>query len=116
MLKSLNFILLHVANLDEVLTFYTQKLGFIVEAQSPFFVQFKQAPGGAIFSLSKSENATTYQGVELWWDVDDVDATLAALQAQGIEIAQPLKDEPFGRTFAIKDPAGNKIFILQYTL
>ncbi len=114
MLKSLNFIILHVADLNKVLAFYTQKLGLTVEAQGPAFVQFKQAPGGAIFALQQSESVTPYQGVELWWGVDDAEATQAALRTQDIEIALPLKDEPFGRTVAIKDPEGNMVYMVQY--
>jgi predicted enzyme related to lactoylglutathione lyase len=45
--------------------------------------------------------------------VDNAEATLAQLQARDIPIVDPLTDQPFGRTLAIQDPAGNKIYLLQ---
>jgi predicted enzyme related to lactoylglutathione lyase len=49
----------------------------------------------------------------MWWYVDDAEATLAQLQAREIPIVEALADQPFGRTLAIQDPAGNKIYLLQ---
>jgi lactoylglutathione lyase len=113
MLIGLNFVLLHVPDIAAATTFYTEKLGFTVEGQAPDFVQFKQPAGiGAIFALSKGE-ATPSQTIELWWFVDNADTTLADLKAKGVAVVDEAKDEPFGRTFSIKDPAGYTLYMLQ---
>jgi predicted enzyme related to lactoylglutathione lyase len=41
--------------------------------------------------------------------VDNADATYATLVNRDIEIVSQPSDEPFGRAFSIKDPAGNII-------
>ncbi len=113
MLTGLNFIIMHVSNVAEATTFYTEKLGMTIEDQAPDFVQFKQPAGnGATFALSKGESMPS-TGTELWWFVDDADATLATLQGKGVEVADMPKNEPFGRTFSIKAPEGYTLYMLQ---
>jgi lactoylglutathione lyase len=110
MLLGLNFVMLHVPDIEQARAFYTEKLGFVVEDQNPTFVQFKQNAGmGAIFALQEQADVSPYQGVELWWLVDNADATHTTLVSHGVEIVSQPSDEPFGRAFAIKDPAGNII-------
>lgn len=113
MLIGLNFIMLHVPDIAAATAFYTEKLGLALEGQAPDFVQFLPPNGnGAIFALSKGEAAPS-TGTELWWYVDNADATLAELKAKGVEVVDEAKDEPFGRTFSIKDPAGYTLSMLQ---
>ena len=114
MLLGLNFVLLYVPNIEQARAFYTEKLGFAVEDQSPTFVQFKQNAGmGAIFALQEQAGVSPHQGVELWWIVDNADATYATLVSHDVEIVSQPSDEPFGRAFIIKDPAGNMINMFQ---
>jgi predicted enzyme related to lactoylglutathione lyase len=114
MLQGLDFVMLYVPDLEKAVNFYTGKLGFVVEDQMPDFVQFKRAASdGAILALSRREDSAPVQNVELWWFVDNADATFADLAAKGVEIVDQLKDEPFGRTFSIKDPAGHTLYMLQ---
>ncbi len=114
MLQGLDFVLLHVTDIEKATTFYTEKLGLVIEDQQPGFVQFKQPMGhGATFALSQEGDGTPVQNAELWWFVDDADATYADLVAKDVPVAQPLKDEPFGRTFAIKDPSGNTLYMMK---
>lgn len=111
MLQGLQFIILHVEDVDAARTFYTETLGLEVEAEQPGFVQFKQPGGGATFAISRTEAGT--DPIELWWFVDDADATHAALARRGVEVVTPPHDEPFGRAFAIKDASGARQFLLQ---
>jgi predicted enzyme related to lactoylglutathione lyase len=89
-------------------------MGFAIEDQQPGFVQFKHNEGrGAIFALQEDAGIAPYEGVELWWMVDNADATYATLISHGVEIVSQPSDEPFGRAFIIKDPAGNMINMFQ---
>ena len=114
MLLGLNFVMLHVPDIEQARAFYTEKLGFAVEDQQPGFVQFKQHAGmGAIFALQEQAGVSPHQGVELWWMVDNADATYAALLSKDVEIVSQPSDEPFGRALSIKDSAGNVINMFQ---
>ena len=114
MISGLDFVMLHVPNIDQARTFYTEKLGFVVEDQMPGFVQFKRnGETSAIFALQEDKEVAPHSGVELWWIVDNADATYAALVSLGVEIVSRPADEPFGRAFVIKDPAGNEINMFQ---
>src|SRR5690349_19225614 len=113
MFKGLNFVLAHVPSIEEALPFYTEKLELKIEGQVPGFVQFELPAGqGAIYALCE-EGPAMPSSIELWWYVDNAEATLATLQAREVPILEGIKDEPFGRTLIIQDPAGNKIHILQ---
>jgi catechol 2,3-dioxygenase-like lactoylglutathione lyase family enzyme len=114
MLLGLNFVMLHVPDVEQARAFYTEKLGFVVEGQQPGFVQFKQNAGMcAIFALQEQAGVSPHQGVELWWLVDNADATYATLVSHSVETVSQPTDEPFGRAFTIKDPAGNIINMFQ---
>jgi predicted enzyme related to lactoylglutathione lyase len=114
MLQELNFIMLYVTDIEKAIPFYTEKLGLSIEDQMEGFVQFKQPQGtGAILALAQKGDGKPAQNVELWWLVDDADATFADLAAKDVEIAHPLQDEPFGRTFAIRDPFGNTLYMMK---
>lgn len=114
MIAGLDFVLLHVPDLEQARTFYTEKLGFAVEDQMPGFLQFKKnGEAGAIFALQEDKEFTPHSGVELWWIVDNADATYASLASRHVEIVSQPADEPFGRAFAVKDPAGNMINMFQ---
>jgi predicted enzyme related to lactoylglutathione lyase len=111
MLNSLNFVVAHVPSVAEVLPFYTEKLELEIEDQQPGFVQFKQSGQGAVYAIFEHGHVEPRSTVELWWSVDDADAALEQFKSQDIPIVEPLADQPFGRTFVITDPAGNKIYV-----
>lgn len=109
MLHGLSFIIMHVPDVDRAKTFYVDRLGFQVENEQPGFVQFVNT-AGATFSLGPEEAGDP---IELWWRVDDVDATHRDLAARGVEIISPPKDEPFGRAMAIGDGSGATLYLHQ---
>jgi predicted enzyme related to lactoylglutathione lyase len=113
MLDGLNFILLHVPDIEEARAFYTEKLDFEVASQVPTFIQFKQAGNSATFALQETAGATPYKGVELWWQVADADAIYTRLVGRGVKVVSPPKDEPFGRAVSIEDHAGNTLNMYQ---
>lgn len=109
MLNGPNFVIRNVDDLDATRRFYTDALGFQVEEEQQGFVQFANT-GGATFALVGDPNG---EPVELWWYVDDADATHEQLRARGVAIVHPPKDEPFGRRLVIRDVAGRTLYLLQ---
>ena len=114
MILGLDFVMLHVPNIEQACSFYTEKMGFTVKDQQLGFVQFKQHEGrGAIFALQEDAGVVPHEGVELWWMVDNADATYATLVSHDVQIVSQPSVQPFGRAFIIKDPAGNAINMFQ---
>jgi predicted enzyme related to lactoylglutathione lyase len=113
---TIDLVLLHVADIETTRAFYTEKLGLQVneEQSGANFVLFTPPEGrGTPLALSLEEDRQPANSMELWWYVQDVDATHDELAARGAEAASPLVDMPFGRTFSIKDPNGHVIHLLQ---
>ncbi len=113
MLQGLQLVLMHVPSVAAVRDFYTEQLGLKVVDHQRGFIQFEQAGHGVSLALSERPAETMGDGIELWWYVDNADATCAQFAEQGIVIVDPPTDQPFGRSFSINDPAGNRLYMLQ---
>lgn len=109
MIQGLQFVFVHVPNVAAVRNFYAETLGFTVVDESPAFLQLRASGGGADYAFGEDANAQPGENPELWWLVDDADATYAELKGKGVSIASEPMDLPFGRAFAIHDPAGNTL-------
>ncbi len=108
-----------VGSVDDVRNFYVDTLGFehvmgmvgkdgqldfctVVLGQAR--VMFSRAPGGARPSAGK-------QPVEIYLEVDDVDALHNRLKKKGVAISDPLTVQWWGdRTFKVLDPNGYEIW------
>ena len=109
----LNFVMIHVADVDEAKSFFTEKFDLEVDFQQPNFVQFKLPEGnGAAFAIGKGDT-TPDIGTELWWYVENIEKALATLQQRGVTAKTPLTSMPFGRTFSIDGPGGYVLYLLQ---
>jgi predicted enzyme related to lactoylglutathione lyase len=69
--------------------------------------------GWLIFALPPAEIAAhpaeTPGKHELYLMCDDLDATVAELEAKGVELAAPISDQGFGRLTAIALPGGGEL-------
>ena len=109
----LNFVMIHVADVNAAKDFFTEKLDLEVDTQLPDFVQFKQPQGnGAALAIGKGDT-TPDIGTELWWYVENADSAFETLQQRGATIKEPLTNMPFGRTFSIEGPGGFVLYLLQ---
>lgn len=114
MIRGLQFVMITVPSVAAVRDFYTDTLGFSVVDEQPGFLQLRTADGaGADYAIGESANAKPGALPALWWRVDDADATHAELKGKGVPVASEPKEEPFGRAFAILDPAGNTLHFWQ---
>ena len=72
--------------------------------------------GGGLLEVSGSApgGERPSESLRLWFQVRDVDATHAELQAAGVSIQRPPRNEPWGlREMWIADPDGIQIAIIQ---
>lgn len=115
-------VIVNVDEFDTVVAFYRDVLGMPVESswdgdEGPGIilragegrtVEFFGPPWGG------RKDRRPSAGVELAFEVDDVQAWHDDLVAKGVSITRQLVDNPWGdRSFGIDDPAGTRIWVLQ---
>lgn len=100
------FVLEYVTDIEAAKHFYVEVLGLKVERYHPTFVQFNN------FAIANDESLSGTREPELYWLVDDAEATFNAL-SQRADVAFPLKQLPFGKVFAIKDPEGRPRYLIE---
>ena len=102
------FILEYVTDIEAAQRYYVEVLGFEVERAHPVFVQFKDH-----FAIAGDESLSGTRDPEVYWLVDDAEAAFKELSPK-VEIIFPLKQMSFGKVFAIKDPAGQPLYLLEF--
>ncbi|MFD5538114.1 VOC family protein [Streptomyces sp. NPDC127079] len=105
-------------NVDDVTassTFLTDHFGFREELAADGFVSLTRDDAGmnviylrrGLASLPADQREDHADGVILAFVVDDLEAELARLTAEGVTITMPLREEPWGeRAFQVTDPNG----------
>jgi catechol 2,3-dioxygenase-like lactoylglutathione lyase family enzyme len=106
------FVLEYVDDVASARPFYTDVLGLEVDRESPVFIQFSD-PAGVSFAIASDEALSGQREPEVYWVVDDAAALQAELAASA-EISYPLTQQPFGRVFGVKDPAGQTQFFVEF--
>lgn len=116
MIKQANYLGIVVKDLTAATAFYRDTLGIAVDESDSvpgFFTQFK-LNGGAVLALQAATEVPDGQAFEPAILVDDVDATYATWQQQGVELLDAPNDKPFGRTFLFRTPEGHVLRAYQY--
>ncbi len=102
------FILEYVTDVEAAKHFYEDVLGLETRRYHPTFVQFDD------FAIASDESLSGTREPEVYWIVDDANQALADLSGKA-EIVFPLKQMPFGKVFGIKDPAGQPLYLLEFS-
>jgi PhnB protein len=112
-----------VESVDEVRSFYVDRLGFehvmgVVGKDGEFdFVTVVRQGARIMFARAAGPAAgRSKQPVEIYLEVDDVEAYCRQLQKKGVKITDPLTEQWWGdRTFKVLDPCGYEIWFYQTT-
>lgn len=118
MIKRIKFLGISVHDQDRALSFYTEKLGFRIltdQQLSPtqrwIELQIPGAETGVVLFTPEGHEDRIGTFINTSWEVDNLEATYATLQANGVEFVKPPQKQPWG-TFAImKDSEGNQIVL-----
>ena len=104
--------------------FYTRWLGLQPAFEASWFVYLASAgdrPHGIAFmaadhpSQPPGPETFTGKGMFLTLQVADAAAEFERLSSAGVQIAYPLRDEPWGqRRFGLRDPAGTWLDVVQH--
>lgn len=104
----LAFVTLHTPNYPAARAYFTDVLGFEVTEERPGANAFVQASGvGLAIRTDEGVRPPLGAGVSSYFIVPNVDEYHARLIERGADIAEPLHDMPFGRTFSVKTPDGH---------
>ena len=112
------------SKLAETKAFYINTLGFGITFENEFYLLLHTPKHEAELSFLLPEHPSQQalfqqpfagQGMYLTIEVEDVDQLYEVLKKKGTEIKIEIRDEPWGdRHFAIQDPNGIGIDIVQY--
>jgi predicted enzyme related to lactoylglutathione lyase len=107
-----NTVLYPVKDLDKARTLFATLFGADPHADSPYYVGF--SVNGAEIGLVPSGHDQGMTGPVPFFDVDDIAATISALQAAGAELVQEPTDVSAGLLVAkVRDADGNDIGLRQ---
>lgn len=112
-------IMLYCRDLERAKAFYISELGLEVVPQfsSDTFI-FLRSGGGTPIALQDAtalpkERPREAGGVEIGFDVDDVEAVWHDWKAKGIDVLTDITDNGAGRLFLARDPEGHYLTISQ---
>ncbi|WP_395245869.1 VOC family protein [Agromyces sp. MMS24-K17] len=105
---------LGTADVPASAAFYRDHLGFETAFEADWYVSLRHRESGDELALLDAGHTSVpagygepARGVLVNLEVDDVDAVAARLEAAGVPVVQPLRDEPFGqRHVIVRDPGG----------
>jgi lactoylglutathione lyase len=114
MIRHVSTVAVYVADQDEGLRFWTEKVGFELRAERPMGDArwLEVAPPGAASALVLYPKAmmpdweTRRAGVV--FEVEDIEATCSRLTANGVPFAVPLTEMAWGRFASFVDTEGNE--------
>jgi catechol 2,3-dioxygenase-like lactoylglutathione lyase family enzyme len=106
----LNQVTLPSLDVPRAVEFY-KKLGFTqIVGTHDAYARFECPDEGSTFSLHKTEDVGRGADVVVYFECDDVDATVAELKARGIVFEQdPVDQRWLWREAYLRDPDGNLI-------
>ena len=81
-----------------------------IVSSPPDYARFECPDGGSTFSLHRVADATGDGGIVVYFELDDLDATVRELQSAGIRFESEPRDQPWlWREAYLRDPSGNRI-------
>lgn len=107
----LNQVTLPCDNYDASVSFY-ERLGLRLIVDSPPRYARFETPAGTTLSIHATEGGPVDCAVVIYFEVEEVDTTVAALQEKGLTFESlPTDQDWFWREAYLRDPFGNRICI-----
>ena len=109
-MRKLLYVISFTSEIEVSKRFYRDILGLEVGTDSPYWVDF--ATDGVGLALL-AVNPGTVKGVELCFEAEDVERSMAALTARGVRFTDELRRLAFGSVIHYRDPENNLLSLLQ---
>lgn len=109
---NLNQVTVPVTDLERAIAFYTLLGLELIVHNNEHYARFACPDGNTTFSLQLTDEMPEGDGIHLYFEVNDVDATVLKLQAEGVQFDQLPVDQPWlWREAHLRDPEGNRLLI-----
>jgi catechol 2,3-dioxygenase-like lactoylglutathione lyase family enzyme len=105
----LTYAIKYVADMDEAISFYRDKLGLALTFQSPFWSEF--ATGETVLALHPASEDKPAGSVELGFGVDDLGEFYQRRDQLGIEFTREPKEMRGIHIAAIRDADGSHVSV-----
>lgn len=111
---ALSFVMLHVADLDAALAYFTDTLGFVrlAEQSDDHFHMLLTGEGGIPFGIISEPDGPAPGAVELCFFTPHLENVHADLMTKGVA-ASAIEAHPFGDAFTIPAPSGEPIIVMR---
>ncbi|MDP3993084.1 MAG: VOC family protein [bacterium] len=104
-------------DINAVIPFYRDTLGFKLESQSERFVSFIFPSGGRLGIKNKTEEREVPGNQTVFISTDEVQSLYEALSGKkDVVIYKEPREWPWGKEFSILDPDSNKVLFIQRTI
>ena len=104
----LNQVTLAVSDLGRAVDYY-RRLGLVQIVADEHYARFACPDGDSTFSLERTDVVSPSQTI-VYFECDDLDATVARVESAGIHLDQAPVDEPWlWREARLRDPDGNPL-------
>ncbi|WP_136479868.1 VOC family protein [Cognatitamlana onchidii] len=109
---NLNQITVPSLNIEKATEFY-KKLGLLLIVDAlPRYVRFKCPDGDSTFSIHKVDDLQSNNNLQIYFEDDQLDQKVKALQKKGIQFTELPNDKPYlWREARLKDPDGNHLVL-----
>ena len=85
-----------------------------IVSSPPDYARFECPGGGSTFSLHRTPEVPRDGGVVVYFEVEDLDATVSALKSAGFHFESEPRDQPWlWREAYLRDPADNHICLFR---
>ena len=106
----IDYIEIYVTDMAETTAFYGTAFGWTFTEYAPTYVGI-QKPGGGEFGGFEQVESVSKGGCLVVLRSEDLEASLAAVEAAGGTILKPIFSFPGGRRFRFADPSGNELAV-----
>lgn len=110
---TISYIELAADDLEASTAFYRAAFGWTFNDYGPTYAGIRSASGDGEVGGLNTNNAGGPGGALVLLVSDDVDASLAAVEAAGGRVVTPIEAYPGGRRFTFADPAGTVLGVFQ---
>jgi len=105
---NLSEVFLWVRDFPKMRAFYHETLGLALAYENPRFAELRTKGAGIALHAGRKSRPKEESHWFLHFRVRDLDGVVRSLRRRGVKVGR-IRNEPFGRVTAFRDPEGNEI-------